>query len=157
MTSLQKSLYFREWGRTYQALLTLGFARPEAAQMRHTLHIRALGYDKSSKDLTNPEFDSILAVFRSYSQPDDLRAQLRIQDQPEHRLEAHRERAHKLASEAGVDEWGRESYIEAIAQRVIGRSFERCSETEVAKICGILALQARRHARDQVKAGITPF
>src|ERR1700731_101289 len=60
-------LYWREW-----SAVTRRDNRPD----RHALHIRALGYDKSHVDLTNREFDKILAEFRAISRPADLIAQL---------------------------------------------------------------------------------
>lgn len=82
MTSKQRALYFREWGSVRTACQQQGHPVPG----RHELHIRALGQDKSHLDLTNEDFDRVLAEFRAISRPDDLAAQLRQQDMPRRRL-----------------------------------------------------------------------
>ena len=82
MTQQQRALYFREWGRVTATCRQHGFPVPD----RHDLHVKALGLDKSSKDFTNEDFDRVLAEFRAISQPDNLAAQLRQQDQPRRRL-----------------------------------------------------------------------
>ncbi len=82
MTPLQNSLYFREWGKVRAACKQQGLPVPD----RHELHVKALGLDKSSKDFTNEDLDRVLAEFRALSQPDNLAAQLRQQDQPRSRL-----------------------------------------------------------------------
>lgn len=83
MTSAQTTLYWREWGQLTKRCKKEGWNEPDRA----ALHLRALGYAKSSKELTNPEFDKILAVFRSYSQVENVSAQVRQQRQPRTRLE----------------------------------------------------------------------
>ena len=82
MTALQNSLYFREWGNVRSLCKQQGFPIPD----RHDLHVKALGQDKSHLDFTNDDFDLVLAEFRAISQPDNLAAQLRQQDQPRRRL-----------------------------------------------------------------------
>jgi hypothetical protein len=82
MTTLQNRLYFREWGRVRAACKQEGFPIPD----RHDLHVKALGLDKSHLDFTNEDLDQVLAEFRAISQPDNLAAQLRQQDQPRCRL-----------------------------------------------------------------------
>ena len=82
MTALQNSLYFREWGRVRAACKLHGFPVPD----RHSLHVKALGQDKSHLVFTNDDFDLVLAEFRALSQPDNLAAQLRQQDMPRRRL-----------------------------------------------------------------------
>lgn len=143
MTPAQTSLYWREWGLCKRALLRHGFARDELEAQRHRIHIEATGKDVSSKKLTNAQLDAILSAFRAYSRPDDLMEQLRIIDQPEQRLSAFRDRATKLAAEL-CDTRGPAAYLESLAQRICGRSWSRLEETEVAKLCGILAAQVKR-------------
>ena len=82
MTTSQNSLYFREWGRVRSACKQHGFPIPD----RHDLHVKALGLDRSHLDFTNEDLDQVLAEFRAISQPDNLAAQLRQQDQPRRRL-----------------------------------------------------------------------
>lgn len=57
MSPSQKALYWREWGRVRQACLKHDLPIPE----RHSLHARALGHDRSSKDFTNDDLDQVLA------------------------------------------------------------------------------------------------
>jgi hypothetical protein len=83
MTPAQDSKYWREWGLLTRACKAHGFDLPD----RHDLHRRALGKDKSHKAFTNADFDKVLAVFRSYTQPADIRPQLRQQRMPRIRLE----------------------------------------------------------------------
>ena len=45
--------------------------------IRHAVHLVALGKDKSSKDLTNAEFDRILCLLTLLTDPDDLEAVIR--------------------------------------------------------------------------------
>ena len=82
MTTLQNRLYFREWGRVRSACKQQGSPIPD----RHGIHVKALGVDKSHLDFTNENLDQVLAEFRAISQPDNLAAQLRQQDQPRRRL-----------------------------------------------------------------------
>ena len=82
MTALQNSLYFREWGSVRTACKQQGFPIPD----RHSLHVKALGQDKSHLQFSNEDFDLVLAQFRALSQPENLAAQLRQQDMPRRRL-----------------------------------------------------------------------
>lgn len=70
MTKLQTNKYWREW----QAV-----RRIQPGADRHELHIRALGFDCSSKRLTNRQFDLILAEFWRITKPNSLTAQMRQQ------------------------------------------------------------------------------
>jgi hypothetical protein len=54
---------------------------------RHDLHKRALGIDKSHLSFSNADFDKVLGVFRSYSQAENLNAQVRQERMPRTRLE----------------------------------------------------------------------
>lgn len=149
MTPRQNSLYWREWSLARAALITDFACTPaEAAARRHELHIRALGVDKSHSALTNAEFDKILAVFSSYSRSADLKAQLRLQDQPGNRLEAHRTRARKLCAEIGVEPHGLAAYLDHLARNICNRhEFDHCDEIETARLCGVLEVQAHRLRR----------
>ena len=82
MTALQNRLYFREWGSVRAACKQQGFPIPD----RHGLHVKALGLDKSHLDFTNDDLDQVLAEFLAISQPANLSAQLRQQEQPRRRL-----------------------------------------------------------------------
>lgn len=81
MTRLQIALYWREWA------LVRRVASDEASDhLRHELHVKALGVDKSSRALNNREFDRVLSEFRAISRPADLDAQLRQLAQPRRRI-----------------------------------------------------------------------
>jgi hypothetical protein len=84
MTTKQKYLYFTEWQKAKKAACQSGSDLKESD--RHTLHIRALGQDKSSKDFTNEDLDKVLAEFRAISRPTSLNSQLRQIEQPRTRL-----------------------------------------------------------------------
>lgn len=82
MTAPQKTLYWREWGAVSRRCKADGVEVPQ----RHELHARALGENKSHKDFTNADFDKVLAEFRAWSQPGDLRGQMRQEAMPETRM-----------------------------------------------------------------------
>lgn len=146
MTPKQTSLYWREWGNVRRVLIAAGRIPAEADAQRHRIHIEQLGRDVSSKRLTNAQLDAVLAGFRAYSRPDDLMAQLRLIDQPEQRLEAYKRRAAELADRCGVEEEGRDAYLDSLARRICTRTWETVTETDAAKLCGILEQQAKRCA-----------
>lgn len=78
MTEKQDALYWREWGALTRLCKRDGVAAPD----RHELHAKALGADKGHKDFTNADFDKVLAEFRVWSQPGDLRGQLKQEAMP---------------------------------------------------------------------------
>lgn len=82
MTAKQNRLYWREWGAVSRACKADGVEVPQ----RHELHARALGEHKSHKDFTNADFDKVLAEFRAWSQPGDLRGQMKQEAMPETRM-----------------------------------------------------------------------
>jgi Tfp pilus assembly protein PilN len=131
MTALQNSLYFREWGRVLAACKQHGFPIPE----RHSLHVKALGQDKSHLDFTNDDFDRVLAEFRALSQPDNLAAQLNLQDQPRRRLLYS---IRRLAPEA---------YWRSIARDKFGTSDEtRLDLVQLRQLRITLTARSRSHA-----------
>lgn len=69
-------LYLYEWGQARRVLRKQGHSPVEVDAMRHELHIKALGRDKSHYSFTNSDFDKVLGVFRAISKPDDLFSQL---------------------------------------------------------------------------------
>ncbi len=71
------ALYFRAWGEARKVLRSKLIPPDEADAKRHQIHREVLGKDKSAKDLTNTEFDRVLAAFRAVSTPvEDLYGQL---------------------------------------------------------------------------------
>jgi hypothetical protein len=132
MTTLQNRLYFREWGRVRSACKHLRFPIPD----RHGLHVKALGVDKSHLDFTNENLDQVLAEFRAISQPDNLAAQLRQQDQPRRRL---------LYS---IWRLAPEPYWRAIAQDKFGTADEtRLDLAQLRQLLITLAARARSRQR----------
>ena len=132
MTALQNRLYFREWGRVRAACKQQGFPIPE----RHDLHLKALGLDKSHLDFTNEDLDQVLAEFRAISQPDNLAAQLRQQEQPRRRL---------LYS---IWRMGPEPYWRAIARDKFGTTDEtRLDLAQLRQLLITLAARARSRQR----------
>ena len=67
MTKSQTSRYWREWSQIRKMLIEMGdFSKADADAERKQIHIRALGSDKSSKDFTNKDLDSIFRAFKEY-------------------------------------------------------------------------------------------
>lgn len=79
MTKPQIYLYRAEWSKARKAG---GLKESD----RHKIHVDVLGCDKSSLDLTNDEFDKVLAAFRAISAPTSLNLQLSTLNQPRQRL-----------------------------------------------------------------------
>jgi hypothetical protein len=137
MTALQNSLYFREWGRARAACKQQGFPVPD----RHSLHVKAIGQDKSHLDFTNDDFDQVLAEFRALSQPDNLAAQLRQQDMPRRRLLY---TIRRLADEP---------YWRAIARDKFGTDDEtRLNLAQLTQLRITLAARSRSRTRRQAAA-----
>lgn len=137
MTSLQNSFYFREWSRVRAACKRQDFPVPD----RHSLHVKALGQDKSHLDFTNADFDLVLAEFRALSQPDNLAAQLRQQDMPRRRL---------LYS---IRRLAAEPYWRAIAQDKFGTADEtRLDLEQLAQLRITLVARSRSRSRRQAAA-----
>ncbi len=67
------AVYLRVWQHADSAALRHCRA-PLPDDLRHGVHVAALGRDKSSADLTNIELDRVLCVLRLLADPDDLRA-----------------------------------------------------------------------------------
>lgn len=84
----QNALYWRLWSQAKRALLNgrETMTGDEENKRRRELHVRAIGQNKSHYDLTNREFDLVLAELRAVIDPSDLRGQLRQQNQHATRL-----------------------------------------------------------------------
>lgn len=148
MSPAQTALYWREWGACSRALRARG--RPAGNDARHALQCKALGHPRSSKTLTNAEFDKVLAAFRAESRPDDLNAQLRQIDQPGHRIEDLRERCLSavLVFIKGDSLSHRQAlagrYLEALAMRVCRGHYWELDERGYQKITGIVERRAAK-------------
>lgn len=67
MTDAQTKRYWRDWSQIRKMLIEMGdFSKDDADAERKQIHIRALGCDKSSKDLTNKDLDKIFKAFKEY-------------------------------------------------------------------------------------------
>jgi hypothetical protein len=116
----QNALYWRLWSQVKRALLSQSrrgdngretFTGDEENKRRRELHVRAIGQNKSHYDLTNREFDLVLAELRAVIDPSDLRSQLRQQNQHATRLNW---ALRKVMRELGVN-W---HYVAAIVKRM---------------------------------------
>ena len=148
MTRNQQALYWRAWGKARAHLISRDTARSgDVDAMRHKLHLRALGYDKSMIDLNNHEFDHVLAAFWAVSQPSDLEAQLRQQDQPYIRwiYEAHR----LLVTIGEVDMRHYMAYLSGLSARVNAGEAEltHLDPAQRRRVIQALSYAARRAAR----------
>ncbi|MDD2763449.1 MAG: hypothetical protein PHE83_05685 [Opitutaceae bacterium] len=153
MTASQHRKYLSEWGLVRQVYRAKGLEPKACDAKRHELHKRALGRDKSSLDLTNSEFDAVLAVFSAISRPADLQTQLRLQEQAPERAGHRAGRALVLLQQLEIAEGGRVEYLDELCRRICGRPWARLAEIEQEKILGVLADRARRH----IPKGEEPF
>jgi hypothetical protein len=152
MTPRQQALYWREWARLRDMLITRGKCQGQIEDYRHELTRRALGVAKSSKAFTNSDLDKVLARLRAECDPANLEAQLDLQESPERR------RAYLLArcdevcglmwSRGGDDrlthEEARQGYIRGTARKVCGHELEACTDAEIAKVLGCLEARLKR-------------
>jgi hypothetical protein len=58
-----------------------GQCRPTANHLRHACHVAAVGYDLSSRSMTNAQLDRVLALFHLLIDPDNLKAILAWSDE----------------------------------------------------------------------------
>jgi len=140
LTKKQKFLYWTEWRNAKNVLMKrMGMLPKEVEELRHTLHVKALGYDKSHKEFSNAEFDKILATFRAYTRPADLNAQIRQIDQPKIRAAyALRKIINRLKLTP--------EYVDGIALKICKKKVSRCDEKELAKLIAALNFHAKRKA-----------
>jgi hypothetical protein len=146
MTAAQHRKYLSEWGLVRKHFRAKGLEPKACDAKRHELHKRALGHDKSSLDLTNAEFDAVLAVFSGISRPADLKTQLRLQEQAPARLERLHARAAELLGQLDIKPAGRGEYLDFLSRRICGRPWVQLAEIEIAKIIGVLEARARQLA-----------
>jgi hypothetical protein len=149
MTAAQHRKYLSEWGLVRKHFRAKGLEPKACDAKRHELHKRALGYDVSSKKLTNAEFDAVLAVFSGISRPNDLKTQLRLQEQAPARLERLHARAAELLDRLAIKPSGRGEYLDFLSRRTCGRPWVQLAEIEVAKIIGVLEARARQLVKEE--------
>jgi hypothetical protein len=145
MTSSQHRKYLSEWGLVRKHFRAQGLEPKACDAKRHELHKKALGRDKSSLDLTNAEFDAVLAVFSGISRPADLKTQLRLQEQAPNRAARRQARAAELLNALDVAPHGHAGYLDQLSRNICGRPWDHLAEIETEKILGVLADRARRH------------
>lgn len=144
MTAAQVKFYRCEWGLVRKHFRAQGLEPKACDAKRHELHKRSLGYDKSSLDLTNVEFDKVLAVFSSISRPADLSTQLRLQEQAPERAARRQARAVELLTALDVLPHGHAGYLDQVSRNICGRPWAQLAEIEQEKILGVLADRAGR-------------
>lgn len=154
LTPKQKSFYWNTWNNVRKIIVEKGWAcSVNVEDIRHDLTEKALGYAKSSKDLTNEEFDKVLEQFWSVSLPVDLNERLHELDQPTTRFLY---QAYHLIDRTGeVEESSKVSYLEALCNRIAGcANPERINKGERRAVIATLTLHALR-ARNRRKAVLT--
>jgi hypothetical protein len=144
MTPRQTTLYFREWNPLYRMLRAQGLSSAECDARRHELHVAALGYQRSSKDFTNPELDCVLAEMRRHTRPGDLDAQLA----PERQARKRAEHAMQAMCRRLGEPWP--AYAEGIVRRMnregrLGAS--RLADLDPAGRRAVLAALTRQRGR----------
>lgn len=143
MTKKQTALYWRTWNKVRIELISKGFATTETAdQNRHEIHIKALGYDASSKSLTNDEFDRVLAQFLAIASPSDLTAQLDKIDQAYRRFEFTAQGLIRATGEVGPA--GVSSYFIAMCNRVGKGAPEHLDQKQRSKVIAALNIHRKR-------------
>lgn len=145
MNAAQHRKYLSEWGLVRKHYRAQGLEPKACDAKRHELHKKALGRDKSSLDLTNAEFDAVLAVFSGISRPMDLKTQLRLQEQAAERAARRQAYAAELLNALAVLLHGHAGYLDQLSLNICGRTWDRLTEIEAEKIIGVLVDRAKRH------------
>jgi hypothetical protein len=140
MTPAQQAKYFAEWGQLRDVLRARGLTSAQCEQYRRDLTRRAIGIEKSSKELTNPELDKVLALIAAERAPADFNAQIRLQDSPEKRFSMLLARVEALAEHMDLPT----HYVDGIARRMFGRQYHELPERALQQIEGILRRRLRK-------------
>lgn len=152
MTAKQKALYWGEWGAARKALLHAHYEPKEADARRLELHAEVLGIQDfdpddpahrsavSSKRISNAVFTKVLAAFRALSDPSNLNAQLRAENQP---LIRARGALSNLMKRMGTSP----EYVEGIAQNTFKRSLANCEFDQVKSVIVYLNKQRLREVK----------
>lgn len=153
MTPRQSAMYWAEWSKLRDVLRARGVGAADIEARRGALTVRALGAAKSSKAFTNADLDRVIAAIKAETQPADLNAQLRQIDQPENRRAAAFTRLRTACTSLAEvspaharlgDQGSQDRYLSGLAQRVIGKWPEQCTEADLAKLAGIVEKQLAR-------------
>lgn len=148
MNAAQLRMYRGEWGKARKALRALGFTPTEADARRKRIHVAAgavkYGKPKSSLYLNNGDIDRVLAIFRSYSDPANLQAQLDAVNQPVKRALC---AAQFLLEDLGIADASREAYLDGICKRACKRSLLDSTDDDLVTILGALT-HTWQHKKD---------
>lgn len=136
MNERQQRLYLAEWGKVRRALRAQGVPPKEADAQRHTIHVEALGKDKSSSAFTNADLDAVLKCLRARSQPANFRTQIDLENMPANRK---RFGIRRLLAALGKDDSHVERLIESRreAGRIAGNaaaSFDTLGEADLQRL-----------------------
>lgn len=148
-------MYWAEWGRVRATLRDLGQSPEQIEVRRHALHRKALGHDKSSKALTNPDLDKVIAAFRAISDGGNLDAQLRQLGQPEQRRAQLLARTDELAIACGVT-GGAAGLDRYLGKFLKGRRLAELDERGLQQVAGIMTRKRKRVRASTVVSKKTP-
>ncbi len=126
ISNRQNRFYWGLWGKAKRELMhgRETWTWLNENNRRHELHVRAIGYDKSHYDLTNREFDRVIAELKAIINPGAARpSRINAQDMERRRLYfGLRSLMRKLRV--------RENYVQAIADRMFFKLPVNLLETE---------------------------
>lgn len=150
MSPAQLSKYWQEFAPIRKGLQARGHSSAEIEAYRHTLHVRALGADKSATKLTNREFDRVLQAFRADADASNFAGQMDVLNREEERLQAIHDRILELQDRCGIvgEQAGLEAYFRHWFQ---GRAYAGLAEEELQQLAALLARRAK-----QLKAKVQP-
>lgn len=136
MSPAQRYKYFAEARKAIAAMRERGHVGTDD-ELRRLLTVEALGEGKSSSAFSNDDFDRVLAVLWSHSEPGDLIAQLAQIDQPIARLQW---LCKQHLSAADVKDHGLDWYLIGMGRRMFpGRPVYTLDSFTVAEWRAILA------------------
>jgi len=157
MSPAQQAKYWWEWARVRDWYVAHGKTKPEADAMRHELHKKALGADKSTKVFTNRDLDKVFSAFRAIYDGGNLNAQMDAEDQPHRRRAKMEAWCINLSREVwpldleSDPEFVRGKKLNAMAYRINKLPFDRCNDVQLAKIAGALEVQKKRDLERQIE------
>lgn len=151
LSRAQVALYWREWSACKAVRKARGLCITDEA--RHALHREALGQDKSMTAFSNRDLDRVLAIFRTFSRPDDLSSQLRAEEQPNARKEDCLGQAYEVLDElellgktfAAPD--GKVRYLNGTSWAIFHKPADRLDDVDAAKLLGVLRRQLWREQK----------
>lgn len=138
------SKYLGLWGQVRKALRAQGKTPKEADAMRHQIHVRALGRDKSSLDFRQGDYDEVFKHFLAILKPDDLEAQLAVLEHPEKRRATAQQACRLLVAQldqikAAINpELYATNYLNSLSRKVRGVTFNELDEAGLGVVHGIL-------------------